>query len=540
MGRQNKIKFISSFIFSTTIFYTFIASLTLAGSGKSSYNFKPATSAMLSITTRETSYHVSELASVKYQGREAGTHGQWLAAQYIGNEFSEYGLKSLKGGDYFQPFEIVRTDLKSWGFWLERESKQGKETVELTLKYDFIPFKFTGEGEISAPIAFVGYGITAPEYGYDDYADIDVRGKIVLVLRHEPQEYARQSVFDGIVLTRHSLFEVKARNARAHGAIGMLLVTDPQGGHGSGMPQGFWPAFYPERKLKSAWQVYDESLFDHFISVWISTQLAQRILNEAGQSLIQLQKEIDKNLTPHSFTIPDFKAHIKLQLEKEFRTTQNVIGFLQGSDPKLSKEVVVVGAHYDHIGIKHGHIYPGADDNASGTAALLEIAEAFSDMPIRPRRSILFIAFTAEELGLLGSEYYVNHPWVPLSRTVAMINLDMIGRNEENQVTVIGSNRSPELQAINEAANREIGLTLLYNGEKYFSRSDQANFARNGIPVIFYNTDTHEDYHQPTDTPEKINAIKMTRIARLAFLVAWEVANIEVPPTMKKDYIFVN
>ena len=218
-------------------------------------------------------------------------------------------------------------------------------------------------------------------------------------------------------------------------------------------------------------------------------------------------------------------------LKKEVQKTQNVVGFLQGTDPKLRDEVIVIGAHYDHVGMKNGRIFNGADDNASGTAGLLEIAEAFSEMSIRPRRSILFAAFSAEELGLLGSKFYVENPVKPLKKTVAMINLDMISRNLANKVSVIGSNRSRELHEINIAANDEIGLDLVYNGERYFSRSDQANFAKYKIPVIFYNTDAHPDYHRPTDTPEKINAEKLARIARLAFLVAWEISNSNTRPT---------
>lgn len=226
----------------------------------------------------------------------------------------------------------------------------------------------------------------------------------------------------------------------------------------------------------------------------------------------------------------NFEIARPLSPDEDILKTQNIIAMQPGRDPELSKEAVIIGAHFDHLGKKNGKIYFGADDNASGIAGLLEIAEAFSRMPIKPLRTIIFIAFTAEELGLLGSDHYVKNPTFPLKKTVAMINLDMISRNEPNNVTVIGSNRSPGLDALNKAANEEIGLTLEYGGEGYFTRSDQYSFARHDIPVIFYNTKSHKDYHRNTDISEKINPEKIARISRLAFLLAWQVANMNERP----------
>ena len=244
-----------------------------------------------------------------------------------------------------------------------------------------------------------------------------------------------------------------------------------------------------------------------------------------------LQQKIDETQKPASLAIPGVTARTAIQLEKNIYKTQNVAGFLEGADPELRHELVVIGAHYDHVGIKDGRVFPGADDNASGTAGLLEIAEAFAEMPGRPARSLLFVAFSAEEIGLLGSRHHVEKNSDRLPRIAAMVNMDMIGRNDSDILTVIGTNRSPELHELNIAANQEIGFRLLYNGERYFNRSDQASFAEHGIPVIFYHTDSHADYHRPTDTPDKINAEKLTRIARLVFLVAWQIANQSERPT---------
>ncbi len=498
-----------------------------AGKKKTAYNFKPARTPMLSITKEESQHHVDILASDEFAGRGTGTPGQWLAAKYIASEFSKYGLVPVgHDGKYYQKFQLVKPDLKSASFSIKKDTS----IIEFSVKSDFIPFNFTGENILDAPVVFAGYGITAPEYGYDDYKNIDVNGKIVLTLRHEPQENDPQSIFEGAELTRHALFEVKAENAKRHGAVGLLMVTDPNGDHGSMSPQGFWNSQYTGQKGGKGWQLEQDNAMSNFPVVWISGEAAENILMETGSSLASLQTSIDASLKSKSFTIPRFQISIEVTLKRAAQKTQNVVGLLEGADPELRDEVVVIGAHYDHVGMKNGIIFNGADDNASGTAGLLEIAEAFSELSIKPRRSILFAAFSAEELGLLGSRFYVENPVKPLEQTIAMINLDMISRNTANQVSVIGSSRSRQLHEINIAANDEIGLDLVYNGERYFSRSDQANFAKHKIPVIFYNTEDHPDYHRATDTAEKIDAEKLARVARLAFLVAWEVANSDVRP----------
>lgn len=490
------------------------------------YSFDAARLGMLSITAVESKHHVNILASDEFQGRGSGTAGQWLAAKYIATEFVHYGLKPA-GNDqrYYQDFEIVHRDLGATRLVIER----GTQQIDFSLKSGYIPFSFTGENDLEAEIVFAGYGITAPEHSYDDYRDIDVRGKLVLVLRHEPRENDATSVFNGKRLTEHATFENKARNAQRHGAVGMLLVTDPNG-HENLAPQGYWPRFLRRADGRGKWQLATKTDFPDFPAIWISGAAADEIVHDSGTTLPELQRSIDTTMQPASREIPGVRVGVSVELEVERRETQNVLGLLEGTDPDLRDEVVVVGAHYDHVGIINGLIHNGADDNASGTAGLLEIAEAFAELPRPPRRSVLFIAFSAEELGLLGSAFYVANPVIPLHKTVAMINMDMISRNEEDEVTVIGSKRSRELHELNIAANHEIGLTLKYDGERFFDRSDQANFARHRIPVIFYNADIHPDYHRPSDDSHKINPNKLARVARLAFLVAWKVADSSLRP----------
>lgn len=494
------------------------------------FDFSFARRAMLSITSQETLEHITILASDRFEGRGAGTSGGKLAASYVSEQFSKAGL--LPAGDngkFYQSFSITSNRLEDISFTL---SSSGS-TTKLKHNQDFALFYFTGANVIATQIVFAGYGITAPEYGYDDYADLDVKGKIVLLLRHEPRENEDGIAFEGKAPTIHALFEEKARNAWQHGAAGMLVVTDPLGGHKSLRPGNLGLLMNGKGTNEAKWQLAFDPSLKNFPSLWVSGEVAEKILLQNGLDLKKMQLSIDRYLEPNSRPLPATRARIQVRYRKAMRTTQNVVAWLPGSDPDLRDEVVVVGAHYDHVGIQNGRIHNGADDNASGTSGLIEIAEAFASIKGRHRRSLLFIAFSAEELGLLGSAYYVEHPRMPLNKTIAMINLDMISRNHPDEVSVIGSNRSPELHEINIRANEEIGLRLFYDGENYFYRSDQANFAKHDIPVLFYNTKEHQDYHRPSDDTSKVNPEKAAKIARLAFLVAFRLANGNDQPTFQ-------
>jgi hypothetical protein len=494
---------------------------------------RPVRPALLSITAEEAQVHVETLASDEFEGRESGTKGQRLAARYIATEFGKYGLQAAGDRDSYQDFKITRTKLKRTELDLWVKGTRSPKTT-LSPRSDFIPFSFTGEADITAPVVFAGYGITALEYGYDDYENLDVEDKIVLVFRHEPEEHDPDSRFAGTTLTEHAYFNEKAENAQAHGAIGMLLVTDPLGGHQNSEPEGYWPSLYPGRGSRRPWALMRNDALANFPAAWVSVEVAKKLLSSSAKQLDELQELIDKTMRPRSFDLPKVKVRFQVDLEKEIRETQNVMALLEGSHPTLKKELVVVGAHYDHLGRRNGRVFNGADDNASGIAGILEIAEAFSQATVKPLRSILFIAFAGEEMGLLGSEYYVENPVYDLDQTIFMLNLDMIGRNQDNEVTVVGSNRSPEVHLANMEANEELGFDFRYNGEKFFNRSDHANFAKHHIPIIFYNTEVHSDYHRISDTADKINPQKLARISKLAFLVTWKMANAEHRPTFRR------
>jgi Zn-dependent M28 family amino/carboxypeptidase len=271
--------------------------------------------------------------------------------------------------------------------------------------------------------------------------------------------------------------------------------------------------------------------------------VANELLQPSGKNIDELHAKIDEKLNPVSFDIQGTEVTLNLDLKKDLVQTENVVGFLEGSDPILKKEVLVFTAHYDHLGIgSDGAIYHGADDDGSGTTAVLEIAKAFVRNPEKPKRSVLFITVTGEEKGLLGSLYYTNHPVIPLEETVADLNTDMIGRvdpNYENSpdsshyVYVIGADKlSSELRATLERANREtVNFKLDYkyddpnDPEQFYRRSDHFNFARKGIPIAFFFSGTHSDYHRPTDTVEKINFEKMANTIKLIYTTGWDVAN---------------
>ncbi len=266
----------------------------------------------------------------------------------------------------------------------------------------------------------------------------------------------------------------------------------------------------------------------------IDGRLGDSLLGE-GRCLKSIQEQIDKKMKPVVFPIPGKKISMGVYFKKEPVNANNIVAKIEGSHPELKKEVVVVGAHYDHVGRDNrGQVYPGADDNASGTAAVLELARAFRDLEEKPKRSLLFILFTAEEKGLLGARYYVDNPIFPLEKTLAMINLDMIGRNDVDQFSLLGRYQYPELYKIIEAANRgSVNMEINFSVEQFVRNSDHMPFMRKNIPVMFFNTGGHEQLHRPGDTARRVLPEKMEKISRLVFLSLYRAANL--PPGARLD-----
>ncbi len=470
--------------------------------------------------------YISFLASDSLKGRNTPSKELDAAADYIASEFENMGLQKVNGS-YFQELDLGIINLgKENSLFM----KSGNTGINYSIKNDFVPFEFTANKEVFANLVFAGYGISAPEFNYDDYENIDVKNKIVLILKHEPQENDKNSVFEGDKLSEYSSINYKIENAIKHGAKAALIVTDPLN-HTLFSPKGFsWPSL---SKIipKDALPISLLKNEDEKIPV---VEVGDKFINDifgSVDSLKRIEKLIDSLLTPNSFEIKNAEVKIKTSTEIKKVSAKNVVGFLEGSDENLKDEILIIGAHYDHVGHKKNpvpgedNIFNGADDNASGTGGIMAVAKAFTILSEKPKRSILFIAFAGEEIGLLGSEFYATNPLYPIEKTVAMMNFDMIGRNSIDELFIIGKSSSPDLVKITEEENSGVGFNLNYDYETFLGRSDHASFLKKGIPAIFYFSGLHNDYHKVTDESSLINFEKAAKVSRLAFKTAYRISN---------------
>ena len=469
--------------------------------------------------------HIFMLASDSMKGRNTPSPELDSAANYIAGVFKSSGLLPVNGS-YFQKVGLGIVSLGDDNYL--KIVKDGNEQ-SYKIKTEFTPFDMTGNKQVNAPIVFAGYGITAPDYKYDDYKDIDVKGKIVFVLKHEPGENDSSSSFEGAKETDYSNVSEKVRIAIEHGAIGILIATDPLN-HTSLVPRGFpWPSL-SKTLPKDALPISLTADEDRKIPV---VQVGEEVIAQlfgSVEGLKKFQSEIDSTMQPHSFEIVNTTISLKTSTIIDDKSSQNVVGYIEGSDPKLKNELLVIGGHYDHVGYLKQHsdttdyIFNGADDNASGTSTVMAVAQAFGAITQKPKRSILFIAFTGEEKGLMGSRSYVDKPLFPLDNTIAMLNIDMVGRNGADSLYMVSEAVSPDLAQINREENMEIGFTLV-DEEKLQGGSDHMSFRKKNIPFLFYHSGLHSDLHKVSDEPEMINAEKAAKAARLVFRTAWRIAN---------------
>jgi len=492
----------------------------------------PATTAatgLASITAADLRAHVELLASDDYRGRETLQDGYELAADHLARELESYGLAPMPGVDGFKaPYTLYELGYDAAGTKLSA----GGEPLEAGT--DFTPFEFSDEGTAEAEVVFAGYGITAPDLSWDDYEDLEVKGKVVLVLRHSPNEDKPNEK-----LQQHALFTTKAMNAQKHGAVGMLLVTDPRH-HQDGEDLRLRSRLMTEKVDLAARGSRSEddgkeAASVPFLAMQISQAAAGVLVEPTGTSLIDIQKSLDDGGKASAFRIDGVSATMSVTASKELRelAPNNVAGFLEGSDPQLKHEWVVIGAHFDHLGGYVGAgdtIYNGADDNASGTAGMLELAQAFASRADRPKRSILFIGFSGEEKGLLGSRALVDQKLIPIEKIVFMLNLDMIGRNPDKPVAVVGDGYSRGIKAVVEAANADVQLPIEFGGSDYAGNSDHHPFYSSDVPFLFLFTGLHEDYHQLSDHADKIDFGNMEKIARVAYGTVDVVASGAVTP----------
>jgi hypothetical protein len=484
------------------------------------------------IDAASVSRHLNYLASDALQGRNTPSPGLDSAAAYIAREFARSGVGPVQGR-YFQP---VRLNIISLGDTNTLRVTASGVAEDFALKDDFTPFDNTGGGEVEGELVFAGYGISAPEYHYDDYAGIDVKGKIVLVLRHEPGEEDSSSVFLGKRSTEYSNVTSKTRQAIGRGAKAVLVMTDPLN-HTSLTPRGFpWPSLSKLMPKDALPMTLASEGTEKIPVVHVGEKVMVRLFGSVD-SLVRLQASIDRAFMPRSFVMPGVRVRVRTSIAVRDIPTQNVAGVIEGSDSVRAKELVVIGAHYDHVGVKRNtkagedSVFNGADDNASGTVALLEVARAFGGMGRAPRRSVLLIAFTGEEKGLFGSEYYVRNPLFPLGATKAMLNMDMVGRGTPDSLQLIGADEGSALLTTTIAENH-LSEFILMPTKLTQGDSDHTSFAKRGIPVIFYHTGLHEQYHKVTDHADLIDTKKVARVADLVFRTAWRIAD-SIEPSSK-------
>ncbi len=491
---------------------------------------------------------VEYLASDPLQGRLSLQPGSDTAAKWVAAEFQKAGLKPLAGNSFLQPVPLIeyRANREGSSLTITRDGKSSKHSFPDAFG------AFPRDVMATGGIVFAGYGISAPELEYDDYAGIDVRGKLVLIFDHEPQERDPNSRFNGKGNTRYAGAFMKTLTAQKHGAVGVLVVAEPNRTHPSNQER---VARIRSTPAGARTRLANEALVDSELKIpscTVSDKIADEILGGQAKAL---QSAIDAALKPSSRPT-GVSGEIRLTATDRRRgTSWNVIGMVEGSDPRLKSETIVFSAHYDHDGrAADGGIYHGADDNASGTVGVVALARAFARNEIKPRRSMIFAVFAAEERGLLGSYYYVQHPLRPLATTRAVINFDMIGRNEapsdqtkglidiatdtSNELNLVGTNYSPDYKAAVEQANNMVDLKLNYKWDEepalnVFFRSDHYPFALHGIPAVWWFTGFHPDYHQTSDSAEKINYAKMEHIVKLAFLAGFDFGDTNEPPKFK-------
>jgi hypothetical protein len=463
---------------------------------------------------------VKSLASPEMEGRGAGTKGLTRAEHLIEKRYKELGLQPAGVNGYLQPFTVVTgARLKSDNRFLV---ESGGSRHNLKINQDFVPFSFSASGEVTAPLVFAGYGATADEFHYDDYAGLDVKDKIVIVLRYEPSGFAEKSGNHG--LTQHSQLVTKAINARNHGAKAVVVLNGKLGDGEEDLLTRFGSVSGPENA--------------GIIMVQAKNTIAESWFKSGGKLLKDAQEQINSATKPASFAFPD-TLHLSLHIDIETMraTVDNVLAWLPGQ----TDEYVIIGAHYDHLGRGNfdslapsqiGQIHPGADDNASGTAGVLELARLLAPQRGQLKRSILFVNFAGEELGLLGSAAWVQNPTRPLDKAMAMINMDMIGRIKDDKIYIGGVGTGSTFKSVLEQAEKDTPFKVEYSAGGY-SSSDHTSFVTKKIPVLFFFSGLHSDYHKPSDTWDKINSPSAARLLDMIGNVAVQLAEAPDPPTFQ-------
>ncbi|MGC2108336.1 MAG: M28 family peptidase [Candidatus Korobacteraceae bacterium] len=460
---------------------------------------------------------IKTLAAPNMEGRGPGTKGLVRASKYIEGHYEALGLQPAGTEGYLQPFTVTTgAKLKADNSFVVEDGAQKRP---LKINQDYEPISFSASGTFTGPVVFVGYGASADEFQYDDYAGVDVKDKVVVVLRYEPDSFAAKSGNQG--MTHHSQLVSKAINARNHGARALVLVNGKLADGEEDSLMRFGGVSGPENSGIMLLQVKNAVAEDWF--------------KAAGKSLAEVQQETNHSGKPASFAFPpSLQLSLKIDIEPTHARVNNVVAYLPGK----SDEYIVLGAHYDHLGrgdsnslapSQIGQIHPGADDNASGTAGLLQLARMLAPLKGQLDRGILFLSFSGEELGLLGSAEWAKHPTLPLNKCAAMINMDMIGRIRNEKVYVGGVGTGSTFKPVLEAAQKKSDFKMEYSAGGY-AASDHTSFVEQRIPVLFFFSGLHADYHKPSDTWDKINAPSAAKLLDLIADVAVQLASAPQPP----------
>jgi hypothetical protein len=529
------------------------------------------------------------LGSDAMRGRLTNTPENLIASEWVKARFERLGLAPGLPG-YFQTYDLMTVTLGQGNSFavLERSGSDVTSRGSVNHGEGFTTQRFSASAEATGPVVFAGYGIRSKDPAHDDYQNASlVKGAVVLVLDHEPGERDEKSPFDGVVTSDVGGQIRKAQAAQAAGAAAILFVSDvhnhPGTAGATNAGGNFWPQ-QPSRLGTYSLAGWMESI--RIPAAQISPAVADRLLKGAGRSLEDLAKTADTPGGAANVRLPGLEVEIKTSVTRTRVPDRNVLAIIEGSDPKLRNEWIVISAHFDHDGANGTAIMNGADDDGSGTVGLVEIAEAYAlaaQAGRRPRRSILFAAFNSEERGLLGAWAYTLQPTVPLDRIVAVLNMDMIGRNEEvpapppppqpggagappagrgggpstgsgrgggrfnglepqtaesnaNALNIIGALRSPDMKAAVDRANTAQKLLIRYrydnNVSQLMRRSDHWPFIQHGVPGIWIFTGLHPDYHTVNDDPEKINYVKMEKILKLTYQMSWDLAQADGRPRL--------
>jgi hypothetical protein len=502
------------------------------------------------ITASELKSHVAFLASPYMKGRMNGEETLNIAANYLATQSALLGLKPANHESFLQPFTVIMKKADPSKTMIKLMSGQG-DTTRLNDPFFHIIPQGPARIEIEGDLVFAGYGIKTNNY--NDLENIDIKQKIVLVMDNGPLTDEKKNLL-GKEFYGEMGFQYKLGALLSPGPKAILFVPDPSSGHKTfdEVIPGLSGYLSSVTTLKGEKEIVNPVMSMLPKVIFINRHVADELLKGSGKDLAGLQKEIDMTLSPQSFAIEGKRIIITEDTISEEKILNNVAGYIEGSDQVKKNEVVIFSAHYDHIGAQGDQVNAGADDDASGCAALLEMAEGFAGQKKKPLRSVLFLWVAGEEIGLYGSQSYVNNPLFPLKATVADLNMDMIGRVKEeadsteqtpmtgpDRVFVITCGQSSDLTAIaNEADSRsKLNFDYSLSGRQHplqlFARSDHYNFVKHDIPVLFFTTGLHSDYHSPRDVVNKLNFEKMELVTRTMYDIGFNVAN-------RKDRIVVD